>query len=148
MNEIFAVLLGCKSVEKRIFLTWSTTTYTALHNNCILEQRFHKPINLQGRRGCDRMVVGIYNYLSNQCLSPLMLWVRLPLRCATLCDKFGQWLAVGRWFSLDPSVSSNKKTDCHDITEILLKVALNTIKPTNQSNKSTKFVSKNWFSIP
>jgi hypothetical protein len=24
------------------------------------------------------------------------------------------------------------KTDCHNITEILLKVALNTIKPTNQ----------------
>jgi hypothetical protein len=27
-------------------------------------------------------------------------------------------------------VSSTNKTDCHDITEILLKVALNTIKPT------------------
>jgi hypothetical protein len=32
-------------------------------------------------------------------------------------------------FSLDPPVSSTNKTDCHDITEILLKVALNTIKP-------------------
>jgi hypothetical protein len=32
------------------------------------------------------------------------------------------------WFSLDTPVSStNKKTDHHDITEILLKVALNTI---------------------
>jgi len=30
-----------------------------------------------------------------------------------------------------PPVSSNNKTDRHDITEILLKVALNTIKPTN-----------------
>ena len=30
-------------------------------------------------------------------------------------------------------VSSTYKTDCHDITEILLKVALNTIKP-NQRN--------------
>jgi hypothetical protein len=28
-------------------------------------------------------------------------------------------------------VSSTNKTDCHDITEILLKVALNTIKQTN-----------------
>jgi hypothetical protein len=27
------------------------------------------------------------------------------------------------------SKSSNVKTDCHDITEIVLKVALNTIKP-------------------
>jgi hypothetical protein len=36
-----------------------------------------------------------------------------------------------QWFSPDPPVSSTNKTDCHDITEILLKVALNTIKPTN-----------------
>jgi hypothetical protein len=32
----------------------------------------------------------------------------------------------GQWFS---PVSSTIKTDRHDITEILLKVALNTIKP-------------------
>ena len=31
---------------------------------------------------------------------------------------------AGKWFSL---VSSTNKTDYHDITEILLKVALNTI---------------------
>jgi hypothetical protein len=31
-------------------------------------------------------------------------------------------------------VSSTNKTDRHDITEILLKVALNTIKQTNKSN--------------
>jgi hypothetical protein len=30
-----------------------------------------------------------------------------------------------------PLVSSTNKTDCHDITEILLKVALNTIKKAN-----------------
>jgi hypothetical protein len=29
-------------------------------------------------------------------------------------------------------VYSNNKTDCHDITEILLKVVLNTIKHTNK----------------
>jgi len=32
------------------------------------------------------------------------------------------------WFSLGPPVSSTNKTDLHDITEILLKVASNTIK--------------------
>ena len=32
-----------------------------------------------------------------------------------------------QWFSLGTPVSSNNKTDRHDITEILLKVALNTI---------------------
>ena len=70
----------------------------------------------------------IYNYLCNQCLSPLMLWVRIRLRRGilntTLCDKVCQWLSAGRWFS---PVSSTNKTDHHDITEILLKVALNTI---------------------
>ena len=32
-----------------------------------------------------------------------------------------------QWFSPGTLVSSTNKTDCHDITEILLKVALNTI---------------------
>jgi hypothetical protein len=35
------------------------------------------------------------------------------------------------WFSPGIPVSSTNKTDCHDITEILLKVALNTINQTN-----------------
>jgi predicted Rdx family selenoprotein len=41
------------------------------------------------------------------------------------------WLVTGRWFSQGPPVSSTNKTDHHDITEILLNVALNTIKRTN-----------------
>jgi hypothetical protein len=60
----------------------------------------------------------IYNYLCNQCLSPLTLWVRIRLRTGilnTLCDKVCQWLAAGLWFS---AVSSTNKTDHHDITEI------------------------------
>jgi hypothetical protein len=38
-----------------------------------------------------------------------------------------QWPAAGQWFSPCIPVSSTNKTDRHDITEILLKVALNTI---------------------
>jgi hypothetical protein len=73
----------------------------------------------------------IYNYICNQCLSPLMLWVRLPLssRITTLCDKVCQWLVTGRWFYPGTLVSSTNKTDRHGIAEILLKVALSTIKP-------------------
>jgi hypothetical protein len=33
---------------------------------------------------------------------------------------------VGAWFSPDTPASSTTKTGCHDIAEILLKVALNT----------------------
>jgi hypothetical protein len=40
------------------------------------------------------------------------------------------WLATGQWFSLCPPVSSTNKTDRHNITEIVLKVALNTNKQT------------------
>jgi len=44
---------------------------------------------------------------------------------------------AGEWFSPGTPVSStNIKTDLHNITEILLKVALNTIKqPTNLIEK-------------
>jgi hypothetical protein len=51
----------------------------------------------------------IYNYLCNQCLSPLMLWVWISIRV------FSRYSGFLR----------------HDITEILLKVVLNTIKQTN-----------------
>jgi hypothetical protein len=60
----------------------------------------------------------IYNYLCNQCLSPIKLWVRIPFRrCVfdtTLCDKVY-------------SVSSTNKTDRGYIIEILL-VNLTTIR--------------------
>ena len=48
----------------------------------------------------------------------------------TLCDQVCQWLVKGQWFSPGTPVSSTNKTDCNDITEILLKVVLNT---TNQT---------------
>jgi hypothetical protein len=62
----------------------------------------------------------------------LMLLVRISIRarCTTLCDKVCLWLATGRWFSLCPPVSSTNKTDLHHIAEILLNVALITIKQT------------------
>jgi hypothetical protein len=34
-----------------------------------------------------------------------------------------------------PSVSSTNKNDCHDITEMLLKVVLNAIKQTSKKGK-------------
>jgi hypothetical protein len=67
----------------------------------------------------------IYNYLCNQCPSPLKLWVLIPLMAkCTFCDEVCQWLAAGLLFSSDTSVSTTNKTECHDITAILLKVVL------------------------
>ena len=80
----------------------------------------------------------IYNSSCNHCLSTLTLWFRIRpgevysiqhyvIKLSVTCDS--------RWFS---PVSSTNKTDRHDITEILLKVALNTIyqtKPTNPTHR-------------
>jgi hypothetical protein len=72
------------------------------------------------------------DYLCNQYLSPLTLSVRIlhkrGVLDTTLCDKVCQWLATGRWFSLvlwfPPPI---KLTATSDASEILLKVAFNTI---------------------
>ena len=62
-----------------------------------------------------------YNYLCNQCLSSLTLWVRIPLERSmlntTLCDKVCQWLAAGQLFSVGHPVSSTNTIVRHDITE-------------------------------
>jgi hypothetical protein len=82
----------------------------------------------------------IYNYLCNQWLSPLILWDQIPLRRGVLdtilCDKVCQWLTLvtGRWFFLGIPVSSTNKTIRHNIAEILLEVALNTINQTSLTN--------------
>jgi hypothetical protein len=64
----------------------------------------------------------------------------------TLCDKVCQWLVAGQWFSPGTLVSSTNTTDRHDITEILLKVALSTIthKPINKMNISLQALSLMW----
>ena len=46
---------------------------------------------------------------------------------------------IGRWFSPGPPVTSTNKSDRHDINEILLKVALNSIKQTISSS-----IGLNW----
>ena len=52
-----------------------------------------------------------------------MACISLYLNYNNIC----QWLATGRWFSPGNPVSPTNKTDRRDITEMLLKVALNTI---------------------
>ena len=56
---------------------------------------------------------------------------------------------IGRWFSPGTLVSSTNKTDRHDITEILLKVMLNTIYHQPPSNKFVVSEKKtfHWYSL-
>ena len=92
----------------------------------------------------------IYNYLCNQCLSPLTLCVWILLRWGvlntTLCDKVCQCLAAGQWFYPGTPVYSTNKTDHQDITEILLKVALNT--KTITPNTILQFFSVKYVALP
>jgi len=68
-------------------------------------------------------------------------WVRARLcklqkgctRLTVASDKVYQLLAHGRWFSPGTPASSTTKTGCHDIGEILLKVALSKINQINQT---------------
>jgi hypothetical protein len=49
--------------------------------------------------------------------------------------KVCQWLVTGQWFSQGTLVSSTNKTNRHNIIEILLEVALNTITLTLNGNQ-------------
>ena len=59
-----------------------------------------------------------------------LIFLRRGVLDTTLCDKVCQWFTAGWWFSPGILVSFTNKTYCHDIAEILLKVALNTINLT------------------
>ena len=107
--------------------------FNATFNNSLL---YHD----RDRRGRDRMVVG---FTTTYAISAYHHWCcefeSRSGRCVldtTLCDKACQWLATGRWFS---PVSSSNKTDRHNIAEILLTVALNTIKQTNILDRGSQF---------
>ena len=80
-------------------------------------------------------------------IAHMTLWVRWAkkgcIRLAAASDKVYQLLAHGQWFSPGTLASSTTKTGRHDIAEILLKVALNTI---NQI-KSNQFWRRKKFDI-
>ena len=64
----------------------------------------------------------IYDYLCNQCISPLKLWIRTPFMA--MCTRINIM-----WYNLSVTCNSlvTNKTDRHDMTEILLTVVLNSI---------------------
>ena len=75
-----------------------------------------------------------WSYLCNQCLSPLTLWVWTLLMAIVYSVqhyviKFVSDLRQVIGFFTGTAVSFTNKSDCHDITEILLKVVINTINP-------------------
>ena len=114
------------------FFLWRYRYYlTTLRINvmtCNLPFIFGRPIIYQG----VVVVVIVWQLcLCNQCISPLKLLVRIPLMARCTRYHFMSDLQQVGGFSPGTPVSSTNKIDRHDRTEILIKVAINTIKPTN-----------------
>ena len=94
----------CYNVERYLFSLWYSWIISQFG---VKQQSFTYPL-FQKEQGqswswSNSIYSSIYSYLCNQCLSPLTLWVRFPLRQGvldtTLCDKVCQWSTSGRWFS-------------------------------------------------
>jgi hypothetical protein len=80
------------------------------------------------------------------------VWVRTQLcnlqkgctQLAAASDKVYQLLAHGRWFYPGTTASSTTKTGRHDIVEISLKVALNTINQIKSIKSLNSFDKDNY----
>ena len=128
-NELLLLYDWCMESSQQIFLILCrlTTNITAIGSPCFVHC-IYKP-------GERYRLLKVSCYISqHQCLS------QLNMQHAILKPAHGEvyliqhyvisvclWLATGQWFSPGTPVSSTNKTGCHDITEILFKVMLNTI---------------------
>ena len=91
----------------------------------------------------DRMVVGLtttYSISAYHNLGSNPAQARYT-RYNIMWRKVCLWLATDRWFSPGTPVSSINKIDHHDIAEILLKVAFNTINQSNPVHYGNKWHS-------
>jgi hypothetical protein len=90
-------------LSTKFWFNWQSGFYGNLHHNQFITSFSWKFIKFPSF--CIKSYGSlIYSYLCNQCISPLALWFRIPLRRGvldtTLCDKVCQWLAAGCSFSL------------------------------------------------
>ena len=132
MYKIWKICLRLQSMDNLIFWDF-ILSFLANEASCTDVHCIKYQMSLLNKGALWLYGSWIYNYLCNQCLSPLKLWVRTLFiaRCTrSICDNVCQWLVAGWWFSLGNPVSYTNKTDHYDITEILLKVVINTINLT------------------
>ena len=94
----------------------------------------------------------IYNYLCNQYISPLTFWARIPFMAR--CTSYNIiWSSVsvtcgGSLVFSGYSLSPTYKNDRHDITKILLKMALCTITLAPYPMKIALFVNPRQLTPP
>jgi hypothetical protein len=124
------------------YLTNCIIDFVWLHDICTLYAYVLVQLFLSCRG--PRWLNELGSWIANNSHKPITntAWLRARLcklqkgctRLATASDKVDQFPAYGRWFSPGTPATSNTKIGRHDIAEILLKVALNTInKSINQS---------------
>jgi len=81
-------------VKKKVFGSYYGMGASSLFSIC-RQNGFFFTMIVEGLPWSWSYVSWIYNYLCNQCLSPLTLWVRILLRRGvldkTLCDKVCHW---------------------------------------------------------
>jgi hypothetical protein len=111
--------------------TFNTISVVSWRSVLLMEEsrENHRPVASHWQNLSHNVVSSIQHYVINfvsdlRQVGGFLCFPPSITRDTTLCDKFCQWLATGRWFSL---LSSINNTDRHDTTEIVLKVALNTI---------------------
>jgi hypothetical protein len=111
-----------------MFKLCTNKNHTYKHN----ELMFHNVWSSSFQNGLFTLIRFLYLVL----LSKTGMLRFISTMHTTLRDKACQWHATSRWFSSGSLFSSTNKSDRHDITEILLKVALNTIiQPTKPENR-------------
>jgi hypothetical protein len=97
---------------------------------------------------CNKKQLKIVPFLVIMSVSFNMRLIYLSqLLHASIIRHHRQWLTTGRWSSPGLPISSTNKTDRHDITEILLKVALNTINQLNQPSSVTWLITLLYYSL-
>ena len=126
--NIFLQYIGCYLMVFYSHSEWYTvTSLWKITSQSDFQPKHLVVLYLQGHDHY-RMIGGFTTtcaYPHESCEFEPHSWQGVP--DTTLCDIVCQWLVTGWWFSPGTAVPPVKKADRHNITEILLKVVLNTI---------------------
>ena len=120
MNYSSRNLIGSNAFQKLIICTCITLYWTRKSFFITLIPYFEGVSWLWSHGSC------VYNYLCDQCLSPTKLWVLAYVGVYSI-QHYVIKFVTDLWQVSCFHVFSTNKTDHHDITEISLKVVLNTI---------------------
>ena len=128
--RVFAILNGVCG-EHGGHAPWRVVVAHGHDLDHVTNQRLHMVVPIAQETNMPRCKVlnqQCYNWVFNLLPSSAFISLASFLNSnPTHCDKFYQRIVLDRWCFPGTAVSSTNKADRHDVTELLLKVALNTI---------------------